>query len=69
MTCCVHLPSPLSLLHLQLDQFFVETSLEALEDDSLNQTHAIIQEVSNPNEISALFDKISYNKVCVCLQK
>lgn len=50
-------------INVQLDQFFVEDSTNALTLDSLNESHPIIQPVSNPNEISSLFDSISYDKV------
>ena len=36
----------------------------ALALDGLNESHPILQDVKNPNEISSLFDSISYSKVC-----
>ena len=40
---------------------------QALAEDSLNESHPILQEVSDPDEINSLFDSISYDKVCVCM--
>ena len=37
----------------------------AFSADGLNESHPIVQTVSNPNEINALFDSISYSKVRV----
>ena len=37
----------------------------AFSADGLNESHPIVQTVSNPNEINALFDSISYSKVSV----
>ena len=45
-----------------LDSFFVQ-KLSTLVKDSLESTHAISLPVDNPNEINALFDAISYDKV------
>ena len=47
----------------QLDQFFGADLSLALELDSLNQSHPILQEVASPDEINSLFDTISYSKV------
>ena len=35
--------------------------------DGLNETHPIIQAASTPDEINALFDSISYEKVMDCV--
>lgn len=37
--------------------------VSALTLDGLNESHPILQEVKNPDEISSLFDSISYDKV------
>ena len=52
---------------IQLDQFVVEDLTLALKLDGLNESHPILQEVGHPDEINALFDSISYSKVCVCV--
>ena len=41
----------------------MENTLVSMIEDGLNESHAIIQDVSNPNEINSLFDSISYQKV------
>ena len=48
----------------QLDQFLISDVFEAFSADGVNETHPIIQTVSNPDEINELFDSISYSKVC-----
>ena len=50
-----------------MEQFVVLAYMGALAEDSLNESHPILQEVSDPAEISALFDSISYDKVCGCV--
>ena len=47
----------------QLDQFFGSDLSGALNLDSLNESHPILQEVASPDEINSLFDAISYSKV------
>ena len=47
----------------QMDQFVVADLSTALSLDSLNESHPILQEVGNPDEINSLFDSISYSKV------
>ena len=47
----------------QLDQFFGSDLSGALDLDSLNESHPILQEVASPDEINSLFDTISYSKV------
>ena len=47
----------------QLDQFFGSDLSSALDLDSLNESHPILQEVASPDEINSLFDTISYSKV------
>jgi len=44
------------------NQFLVSDHNVALELDSLNNSHPIEIEVHHPNEISEIFDKISYSK-------
>ena len=41
--------------------------VDALSLDGLNESHPILQEVKNPDEINSLFDSISYSKVRVCV--
>ena len=55
-SCCVH---------TQLEQLLVDDVFTAFSADGLNESHPIVQTVSNPNEINALFDSISYSKVSV----
>lgn len=47
-----------------LDQFVISTTQQALSMDSLLSSHAINTTVTNPAEIEAIFDMISYKKVC-----
>jgi aminopeptidase N len=44
------------------EQFLLDTMFTALSADGLNESHPIIQNVSNPDEINELFDAISYSK-------
>lgn len=46
-----------------MEQFVGEDFVTALDLDGLNESHPIIQEVGNPDEINSLFDTISYSKV------
>eukprot|EP01083_Nonionella_stella_P071664 192659_1 len=50
------------------EKFFVDNTLAALELDSLETSHPIEAEVSNPLQIGQLFDKISYNKGAASLE-
>ena len=51
-----------------MEQFTVFTTQIALEADSHGNSHPISVVVKDPNEISAIFDSISYNKVSYSLQ-
>ncbi|RWS30597.1 endoplasmic reticulum aminopeptidase 2-like isoform X3 [Leptotrombidium deliense] len=46
-----------------IDQFVLSTTQEALALDSLDSSHAIMANVTDPREIEAMFDTISYKKV------
>jgi len=46
-----------------MDQFVVSDLHTALTLDSLNTSHPIITGATDPDEINALFDSISYEKV------
>lgn len=48
-----------------LDQFVVSTTQHALSLDALESSHPIMANVKNPSEIEAIFDVISYKKVCL----
>ena len=52
----------------QMDQFVVRDLWNALTLDSLNSSHPIISGATDPDEISALFDSISYDKVSLLWQ-
>ena len=56
----------LSCFSTQLDQILIEDLLPVLKDDSLLSSHPIIAEVSSPDEITSVFDGISYSKVRKC---
>eukprot|EP00808_Paulinella_micropora_P007257 g3466.t1 len=43
-------------------QFFDQTLAPALAFDGTSETHPILQEVQNPDQISELFDAVSYRK-------
>ncbi|XP_032514950.2 aminopeptidase A-like isoform X2 [Danaus plexippus] len=45
-----------------LDQFLVRTMHSVLDIDSKLSSHPIVQTVETPDEITAIFDSISYNK-------
>lgn len=47
-----------------LEQFIVERTQPALALDSLASSHPISVSVRDPSDIKAIFDTISYNKVC-----
>lgn len=46
-----------------MDQFVHSITMPALKTDALGTSHPISVTVSNPIEIEAIFDTISYNKV------
>jgi len=48
-----------------MDQFVVRDLQTALTLDGLNTSHPIITGATDPDEINALFDAISYEKVIV----
>ncbi|KAK6629881.1 hypothetical protein RUM43_003702 [Polyplax serrata] len=45
-----------------LDQAIHEQIQDVMKSDALNSSHPIIQPVNNPNQITEIFDKISYSK-------
>lgn len=47
----------------QMDQFLVDEVHPVFKTDATLSSHPIVQTVSNPDEITAIFDVISYNKV------
>jgi len=47
-----------------MEQFFYDMTTPALELDSLTTSHPISVDVKDPKEIEAIFDTISYKKVC-----
>lgn len=51
-----------------LDQFVVSTTQQALAVDSLISSHAINTSVTNPSDIEAIFDMISYKKGSCLIQ-
>lgn len=54
-------------LLFQLDQFLTSTLHSVLILDATLSSHPIVQTVTTPDEITAIFDTISYNKVFVYL--
>ena len=48
-----------------MDNFLLDELHEALNTDAKLSSHPIIQTVSNPDEITAIFDVITYNKVLI----
>jgi aminopeptidase N len=46
-----------------LDHFLIEVLHPALATDANISSRPIVQEVSNPDQITAIFDVISYQKV------
>ena len=48
---------------IQLDEFLTSDLFPAFSADGVNDSHPIVETVSNPNEINELFDSISYSKV------
>ena len=49
------------------DQFLVDVVAPALELDSLTTSHPVSVDVTDPNEIKAIFDTISYKKVIIII--
>ena len=49
--------------YIQLDEFLTSDLFPAFSADGVNDSHPIVETVSNPNEINELFDSISYSKV------
>lgn len=47
----------------QLDQFLVKTMHSILAFDAKLSSRPIVHDVKTPDEITAIFDSISYNKV------
>lgn len=46
-----------------MDQFLISEVYDAMNIDSKVSSHPIVQNVSSPDEITALFDSITYEKV------
>lgn len=46
-----------------MDQFLLDKTQLAMNLDQMSNSHPISVPVHNPNEINALFDTISYDKV------
>lgn len=49
--------------YLQTNYFIVDTLLPVLKLDAELSSHPVLQEVSNPDQITEIFDRISYDKV------
>lgn len=49
----------------QLDQFLTRTLHSVLVTDAKLSSHPIVQTVATPDQITAIFDAISYNKVSI----
>lgn len=50
-------------LSFQRDQIILDDVLPVQEDDSLISSHPIVVTVTTPDEITSVFDGISYSKV------
>jgi Aminopeptidase N len=50
----------------QLDHFLIEDLHPVMILDASLASHSIVQMVGHPDEITELFDTISYSKVCFC---
>jgi hypothetical protein len=50
----------------QLDHFLIEDLHPVMVLDASLASHSIVQMVGHPDEITELFDTISYNKVWLC---
>ncbi|XP_039261148.2 aminopeptidase N-like [Styela clava] len=49
------------------DRFLLDELHSAFDIDALTSSHPLVQEANTPDEITALFDTISYSKVEDCL--
>jgi hypothetical protein len=49
-----------------LDHFLIEDLHPVMILDASLASHSIVQMVGHPDEITELFDTISYSKVCIC---
>lgn len=58
LKCLVH-----TNFFFQLDQFLVRTLHPVLVSDAKLSSHPIVQNVATPDQITSIFDSISYNKV------
>lgn len=52
----------------QVDQFLIEDLHSVLAFDARLSSHAIVQKVETPDQITAIFDQISYNKGAAILR-
>lgn len=63
---------PLTLA-AQMNQFLTEDLQPVMDLDSTTTSHPVVQSVSHPDEITEIFDTISYNKVYAnvvsCIEK
>lgn len=50
----------------QMDMFLINEIHTVFVTDAKLSSHPIVQNVSNPDEITAIFDEISYKKVDSC---
>lgn len=48
-----------------MEQFILDKTQPALALDALSSSHPISVAVHDPSEIEAIFDTISYSKVCI----
>lgn len=47
---------------------FLVHSLQSVQSlDNKLSSHAIVQDVSHPDQITEIFDRISYDKVCLIM--
>ncbi|KAH9361518.1 hypothetical protein HPB48_001380 [Haemaphysalis longicornis] len=53
---------PPSLSLAQMNQFLTEDLQPVMDLDSTTTSHPVVQSVSHPDEITEIFDTISYNK-------
>lgn len=51
-----------------MDQFVVRNLQYAFGPDSLESTRAMNADAGSPNDVSALFDRVAYEK-CKCFRK
>lgn len=54
---------------LQVDQFLIDQVHPVMDFDATLASHPIVQTVATPDQITEIFDSISYNKVIyfICL--